>query len=296
MTRRKEDDVDLLQLYLRDVRGFALLEPEKEERQVRLLEEGRQAAAALAEPGVSPDEQRALDERERRGREARDRIVLANLRLAVHVARRYVRRGNAHGLELLDLIQEGNLGLLRAAEKFESGYGSFTTFAMPWIRQKLDRALTVQGRVVRIPVHVQEKLDRLRQEEDGFVAEKGRPPTPDELAAELGIDVAGLAALRSAEPEVISLDQPVPGGEEESLYEDLVEDPEGMAFAQRAEDRQWLACIFDGLDERSRRILGWRFGRGLTHDEIGTREDLSGERVRQIARDALEKLRLRHGV
>jgi len=285
----------LLPIYLRDVGRFSLLEPDEEERLILRLEDGRRATAALAEPGVSPREREALEERRSEGRQARDRIVLANLRLAVHVAGRYVWRGN--GLELLDLIQEGNLGLLTAAERFEAGYGSFTTFAMPWIRQKLDRALAGQGRVLRIPMHVREKLERLRLEEEGFLAAKGRPPTPEELAAELGIDLAGLAELRSAEREVISLDQTVPGDEEESsFYEEVVEDPDGMAFAQGAEDRQWLAWILDGLDDRSRRILEQRFGLGLTHGQIGDREGLTGERVRQIARDALEKLRRRRSL
>jgi RNA polymerase sigma factor (sigma-70 family) len=199
-------------------------------------------------------------------------------------------------LELLDLIQEASIGLLTAAERFEAGYGSFTTFAMPWIRQKLDRALVGQGRVLRIPMHVQEKLERLRLEEEWYLAAKGRPPTPEELAAELGIDLDGLAKLRSAEREVVPLDQTVPGDEDESFYEELIEDPEGTAFAQGVEDRQWLAWIVDGLDYRSLRILTERFSLGLTNNEIGARVGLTGERVRQIARDALEKLRRRRSL
>lgn len=292
MSRGTGDAVDLFQRYMRDVRRQAGLDAEEEERLTLVLEDGRRAAAELAS---SPEgaSRRALAERERLGREARDRIVLGNLRFVVHVATRFVGRRGIQGLELLDLIQEGNLGLLRAAEQFESGRGTFSTFAARWIWRSFDRAVRDQSRIVRVPVHVHEKLDRLRQEEGWYLGAKGRPPTPEELAGELETDVAGLAELRRAEQDVISADQPVAGDEDEDklVYWDVVEDPEAAAFVQRAEDRQWLAWLLAGLDERRRRILVSQLGLEMTLDEIGRQESLSRERVRQLARDAFEKVR-----
>lgn len=287
-----DDPVDIKQRYLRDVGRFALLDAEEEEALACRIEEGRRATAALVAGGLAPQRRRELREYERQGREARDRIVTANLRFVVRLARRQARRGRRHGLELLDLIQEGNLGLLEAAEKFEPGHGKLVTFAKRTVRRRIQRAFEGQGRAVRIPVHAQTKLNRLRRQEAKLLAETGRAPTPEELAAALGIGVDELAEVRGAEIDVISLEQPVPGdGGDELLFGDLVEDPAGEAFARRFVDRRWLAALLGGLDERSRRILEWHFGHELTLEEIGRRENVSRERVRQIERAALEKLR-----
>lgn len=140
--------------------------------------------------------------------------------------------------------------------------------------------MTNQGRLIRLPVHVQEKLDRLGLEEQWYLGEKGRRPTPEELAAELGISVEALVELQGAEREVLSLDEPAPESdeEEELVYADLVEDQVATAFVQRAEDRQWIDWLLAGVDERSRRVLAWHFGLGLSYETIGKHEGVSRER------------------
>lgn len=254
---------------------------EEETRLAGLIQVGRQPTASIEEQDSS--------------RQARDELARANLRFVVYISKRYIGLSHIQGLEQLDLIQEGNLGLLLAAESFQSGHGKFSTFAASWIRGKINRALPGQGRVIQISRRTHAKLNRLRKEEDWFLAEMGCAPTLDELAAVLEIDIESLIELRLAEQEVVALDESVEGREEELVYReiDLIEDPESADRAERAVDRPWLDWLLEGLSERSRRILEWRYFLGMTLEEVGTRENLSRERVRQIENVALQELRQR---
>jgi RNA polymerase primary sigma factor len=290
--RKRGHGVDNWRRYLRDVRRHPLLDAREERRLILRLEAGRRAEAVLAEQDLPLRLQRLRERLVERGRAARDRLVEANLRLVIRIAVRYSQHERFQGMELLDLIQEGNIGLIMAVGNFESGYGKLSTFAAPWIRRRIYRAVADQCRILRLPTRAHAKLERLGKEERWYRAWKGRPPTSEELMTELGVDAAELARLRYAEEQdVLSLQEPVPDDETGAVYEDLVEAPESADFVQRTEDRQWLGRLLAGLPERSRRVLDGRFGHGWTLDQIGKRENLTRERVRQIERKALERLR-----
>lgn len=301
--RKRGRGVDNWRRYLRDVRRFPLLDPAEERRLILRLEAGRRAEAVLAKADLpfrlqsSPPSpqgvlQRLREMHVKRGRAARDQLVVANLRLVIRIAVRYSQRERFQGMELLDLVQEGNIGLIMAVDNLESGYGKVSTFAAPWIRRRIYRAVADQCRIIRLPTRARAKLERLGKEERWSRAWKGRPPTDEELMTELGVDAAELARLRHAEEQdVLSLQEPMPDDETGAVYEDLVEAPGSADFVQRTEDRQWLGRLLAGLPERSRRILEWRFGHGWTLDQIGKRENLTHERVRQIERQALERMR-----
>ncbi len=226
--------------------------------------------------------------------QARDHLVRANLRLVIAVAKRYIGRG----MDLLDLIQEGNIGLIRAVGKFDHRRRyKFSTYATWWIRQSITRAIADQSRTVRLPVHVVEtraKLDRVRQR---LFQEYGRRPTSEELAAELGVSPEKVDRLcETASLEPVSLEMPV--GEEGSELADLVEDenalvPEDMATQHLF--REQLLRLLDTLSPRERRVIELRFGlqdgRSRTLGEVGREFGVSRERIRQIERQALSKLR-----
>ncbi len=258
--------------------------------QVYLREIGRTAL-------LTKDEERDLAKRAGEGdEEARQRLMKANLRLVVSIAKRYANR--TPNLSILDLIQEGNIGLSRAVEKFDYRKGfKFSTYATWWIRQAITRALADQSRTIRIPVHMVETISKYAQTRRHMIQELGREPLPEEIAAEMGIDVEKVRHIQKISQEVLSIEAPV-GDEEDSTLSDFIPDEKSATPAQlaaRALLRDLLKEIMGDLTEREQNILKMRFGLedGVSHtlEEVGKVSGVTRERIRQIEAKALEKIR-----
>jgi RNA polymerase sigma factor (sigma-70 family) len=285
---------DSITLYLESVGRHDLLTAEEETTLAQAMEEGRRAAARLAAAGTSPDEAAGLRRAVRAGEEAREHFISANLRLVVANARRYA---GAAGLDMGDLVQEGNLGLMRAVDKFEWRRGfKFSTYATWWIRQALARAVAEKGRLVRLPGQLHETLGTVRGTAANLRARLQRAPTTQEIAEESGVPTDEVARALLVGDE-LSIDQPV--GEDGALLADFIsdEDAEDVSNAvERAEVADLLREAVARLEEREHHIIAARYGFlgdtvPRTLEEIGGDFGLTPERIRQIEKRALSKLR-----
>jgi RNA polymerase sigma factor (sigma-70 family) len=292
-TRQTDLTDDSMALYLNEVGRHDLLTAQEEVELAQAIEAGNAAAERLGSGTATPRERAALQRRVRQGDEARRRFLESNLRLVVSIARRY---RSEHGLDFIDLVQEGNLGLMRAVDKFDWRKGfKFSTYATWWIRQALSRALAEKSRTVRIPAQLHEQLLTIRAARGRFLAEHGRNPTNAELAEESGV-AEPIVEEAIAVSEAISLEQNV--GEDGAVLGDFVmdgdqEDP--SVEAERSAIADELRRAIDRLDERERKILLMRFGflDGIprAREEIGREFSLTPERIHQIEKRALNRLR-----
>jgi DNA-directed RNA polymerase sigma subunit (sigma70/sigma32) len=289
----RDDEPDLVRLYLDAAGCFELLTKDDEARLAQEIEDGA-AARALVESDLSPAERRAVLRRVRRGKDAHLRFVQSNLRLVISIAKRY----QASGLPLLDLVQEGNLGLIHAVDKFDWRRGfKFSTYATWWIRQAISRGIANTGRTIRLPVHVGDSVGRLRRAQSVLELRLGRTATHAELAAELGTTEQDVRAASLVAREPISLSQPM-GDDGDIELADLVPDrgaPTAFEAAAAALLPAEVQKMLAGLAPREARVLILRFGldRGepRTLEEVGQHFDLTRERIRQIEARAMSKLR-----
>jgi RNA polymerase primary sigma factor len=286
---------DSVHTYLKSIGRTSLLTAEQEVNLAKRIEAGLFAEHKLAtEPDLDEDFRRDLMEVAEDGRRAKAHMLEANLRLVVSVAKKYSDRG----LSLLDVVQEGNLGLIRAVEKFDytKGY-KFSTYAMWWIRQAIQRGFADSARTIRLPVHVLEMLSKLSRVERDMHQRLGREPTPEELAVELDRTPDQIEELLRTSRQPISLDSTI-GEDGETSIGDLIEDvdaPEASELVDRQLMADQLRHALDGLTQREATIMAMRFGLydGNPHtlDEIGRALGLTRERIRQLEKQSLSKLR-----
>ena len=286
---------DSVHTYLKSIGRTSLLTAEQEVDLAKRIEAGLFAEHKLdTEPGLSEDYRRDLEAVAEDGRRAKAHMLEANLRLVVSVAKKYTDRG----LSLLDVVQEGNLGLIRAVEKFDytKGY-KFSTYAMWWIRQAIQRGFADSARTIRLPVHVLEMLSKLSRVERDMHQKLGREPTPEELAVELDRTPDQIEELLRTSRQPISLDSTI-GEDGETSIGDLIEDtdaPEASEMVDRQLMAEQLRSALDALTPREATIMSMRFGLydGNPHtlDEIGRALGLTRERIRQLEKQSLSKLR-----
>lgn len=287
---------DPVRMYLKEIGKVDLLSPEEEVTLAERMQKGNEAAERIANEGDAiPAEERAQLEKDiKLGDRAKKRLAEANLRLVVSIAKRYVGRG----MLFLDLIQEGNLGLIKAVEKFDSTKGfKFSTYATWWIRQSITRAIADQGRTIRIPVHLVESINRVKKTAGDLLHKNGREPTVEEIAAALDMEPDKVRELLQLSQEPISLETPV-GEEEDAHLEDFIQDEDAgvpVDEAGRQLLRRELLHVLKSLTPREERVITLRFGledgRARTLEELGKEFNVTRERVRQIEAKALRKLR-----
>lgn len=298
----EEDDFDLSQieiddsisLYLKEIGRVPLLNAEEEVSLAKRMEAGRDSRKKLAQGMDDWDEREKLLWFMRDGQAAQEHLIKANSRLVVSVAKKYVGRG----VPFLDLIQEGNIGLIRAVKKFDYRRGyKFSTYATWWIRQAVTRAIADQGRTIRVPVHMYEQINRLTRTSRQLVQELGRDPTTEEIAEELGVSPRKVEHIMRVSQRPLSLEMPV-GEEEDSYLGDFIEDEDADSPGEAAGQqllREVIDEIFQSLTPREVRILQLRFGLVdgycYTLEEVGKKFGVTRERIRQIEAQALSRLR-----
>lgn len=291
----KKKDFLSIDTSAKDKKKFDISELSSDSIQMYLREIGKV-------PLLSGDEEVELAKRKERGdKEAERRLIEANLRLVVSIAKRFT---GSKGLSLLDLIQEGNIGLFRAVEKFEyrKGY-KFSTYATWWIRQAITRALADQSRTIRIPVHMVETINKFQQVQRQLIQDLGREPLPEEIAAEMGEEIDKVRHIIKISQDTISLETSIGDDEEDSTLEDFIEDvknvtPDKAAALQLLKD--YVREVISELTPREQKILEMRFGLvdGVAHtlEEVGREFDVTRERIRQIEAKSLEKMQKHEGM
>jgi len=290
--------IDLVKAYLREIGKVALLTAVEEVELSKRIEAGLFAAEKLRQHTVGETKvpaamRRDLAEVERDGDRAKRHLLEANLRLVVSLAKRYQGRG----LDLLDLVQEGNLGLVRAVEKFDYAKGyKFSTYATWWIRQALQRALADQGRTIRVPVHMAELITKVTRVRRELTQSLGRDPLPEEIGAPLEMTAAKVEEILGYGRDTLSLESPV--GDDEAVLGDFITDsdsPDPVAAVEMQMLQGQLGDVLASLPPRSATVVRMRFGlddgRARTLDEVGRHLGLTRERIRQIERDTLAELR-----
>ncbi len=291
---REPVDFDLFRLYLDEIGQHRLLTREDETRLSQAYEAGLEAQLRLGELTADDPRRAALVATAQRGEQARRTMVESNLRLVVSIARRF----SGTGLPLVDLVQEGNLGLLRAVEKFDWRKGfKFSTYATWWIRQAIARGAADRGaRAIRLPVHVDEQVGRLRRTQTRLHEVLGREPTVEELAVELDMPLDKVHRLLDTAQAITSLDTPI--GDDGAALQDFLEDSSAIGpdeLAVEAVGREALEQVLGALPDRERQVLILRFGLDSgtprTLEEVGAIMGFSRERARQVERDALASLR-----
>ncbi len=289
---------DTVSLYLKQMGQVPLLTAEEEVTLAKRIEAGVNACKTLGKADFQSDEERKeLEEIVRIGEQARTRLVEANTRLVVSVAKKYL----GQGVPMLDLIQEGNIGLMKAVEKFDYTRGfKFSTYATWWIRQGITRALAQQSRLIRLPVHAGDQIRRIYRVIEQFEQEESRHPTSEELAEHTGLTVTKIERLMRISRYPVSLERPV-GDDGDTEFGDFIEDDESPAptdIAYRQLLREALEQVMTALSPRETRILllrfGLRDGRAHTLEEVGEKFGLTRERIRQIEHQALDRLRHPH--
>jgi len=290
---------DPVRMYLKEIGKVDLLTAAEEVDLAMKIEAGMEAMEQLeafdaGEIELTRAERRRLSRIEQVGLEAKQALISANLRLVVSIAKRYVGRG----MLFLDLIQEGNLGLIRAVEKFDYTKGfKFSTYATWWIRQAITRAIADQARTIRIPVHMVETINKLVRVQRQLLQDLGREPTPEEIGEEMGMTADRVREIQKISQEPVSLETPI-GEEEDSQLGDFLEDTSAVAPPEAASDsmlREQLEQVLDGLADRERKVIKFRFGLEDGHprtlEEVGREFGVTRERIRQIESKTLVKLR-----
>ncbi len=290
----QERGKDPVRTYLREIGRVPLLTREQEVTLAQCFEAGLEAEEKLAHDEIPLEERDALQGIAGRGQAAREQLTVANLRLVVSIAKRYMHRG----VSFLDLIQEGNMGLMRAVEKFDwrKGY-KFSTYATWWIRQSITRAIADQARTIRVPVHTVEALQELRRLRREYIQKNGMAPTYEELAQLLGTSVDRVKKIDQAASYTASLERPLSEDDEDTLGDFLADTtiPSPAREALRSKLKEELRRALQALDGREREILELRYGLSDGHPrtlkEVAAMFDVTRERVRQIEIKALEKLK-----
>jgi RNA polymerase primary sigma factor len=294
LDREGIDINDPVRLYLREIGRVSLLTAQEEIVLAQQIERGERAAERLHHGDHTLDERVHLQRWNLEGEAAREHLIRANLRLVVSIAKKYLGRG----MSFLDLIQEGNLGLMRATEKFDyhKGY-KFSTYATWWIRQAITRSISDQSRTIRLPVHIGETINRIKRTSNKLQQCMERDPTPDEIAAALGIPSEKVRRVLDVSRQSVSLETPV-GTEGDSVLADFIEDNRSAAPIESAAYRllrEQLNMALQKLPERERKIIQLRYGlydgRYRTLEEVGREFGITRERIRQIEAKVLRKLR-----
>ena len=285
---------DTVGLYLKEMARVPLLKIEEEVRLAKSIVAGREARDVLSNDGLDPKKRAVLEQEIKKGLVSRGHLIEANTRLVVSIAKKYMGRG----VPFLDLIQEGNLGLMKAVKKFDYTRGyRFSTYATWWIRQTITRAIADQGRTIRVPVHMSDRIRRLYKTARYLEQEYGRQPTPEELAKELDIDPRKVQWMLKVSWRPLSLERPI-GDEEDSELGNFIEDDTTPTPTQSAYQHllgEKVEELLTTLSPREARILRLRFGltngRSYTLEEVGQKFGLTRERIRQIEGQALRRLR-----
>jgi RNA polymerase primary sigma factor len=297
--RRSNPDLsfeDSVALYLKEISRIPLLSGDEEVALAKVIEQGERAVKRLAREGAQlPHAVRdRLHKQMLDGKEARRKLIEANFRLVVSIAKKYV----GHGVSFMDLIQEGNIGLIKAVEKFEYKRGfKFSTYATWWIRQAVSRALSDQGRTIRVPVHMGERITQLSRVSRELVQKNGHTPTEQEIAEAMGVSLRLLERIRQASQYPLSLEMEV-GEDMDSTLGDFIEDDSSLAPDDKAVHQllvERMSDVLGSLTARENRVLQLRFGlqdgRSYTLEEVGQKFGVTRERIRQIEAKALSKLR-----
>lgn len=286
---------DPVKMYLKEIGQIPLLDPKEEPIIARQIQEGEEAKEAMKNPDLSDEEKKKLAKVIVDGEQAKQTLISSNLRLVVSIAKKYVGRG----MLFLDLIQEGNCGLIKAVEKFDYTKGfKFSTYATWWIRQSITRAIADQARTIRIPVHMVETINKLTRIQRQLMQDLGRDPLPEEIAEKMeNISAEKVREIQKIALDPVSLETPI-GEEDDSHLGDFIEDkdtlsPDDYTNNQLLKDE--INAVLQGLTEREEKVLRLRFGlldgRTRTLEEVGKEFNVTRERIRQIEAKALRKLK-----